>query len=95
MRTKKHKPKIKFAILFIKINFLLYLNVIFTNRIKKEIKETAAQLALALTKKLSNNTMTNAGREKIRRNLVLKSLMKFFAKPKIKNKKIRGPTIII
>ena len=66
-----------------------------TNRIKKEIKETAAQLALALTKKLSTNTMTNTGREKTRRNLVLKSLMKFFTDPKIQNKKIRGPTIIL
>ena len=62
---------------------------------KKEIKETAAQLALALTKKLSTNTMIKTGREKIRRNLVLKSLIKFFTNPKIKNKKIRGPTIII
>ena len=95
MRKKKDKPKTKLATLLIKINFLLYLKVICTNRIKKETKETAAQLALALTKKLSNNTMTNAGREKIRRNLVLKSLMKFFTNPKIKNKKIRGPTIII
>ena len=95
MRKKKHKPKIKFATLFIKINFLLYLKVMCTKRIKKEIKETAAQLALALTKKLSTNTMTNIGREKIRRNLVLKSLMKFFPNPKIKKKKIRGPTIII
>jgi hypothetical protein len=95
MRKKKHKPKKKFAMLLIKINFLLYLKVICTKRIKKEIKETAAQLALALTKKLSNNIITNTGREKIRRNLVLKSLMIFFTNPKIKNKKIRGPTIII
>ena len=95
IRKKRPNPKMRFVILFIKTSLWLNLNIVCTNRIIKETKEVAAQLALALTKMLSTNTMINTGREKIRRNLVLKSLMKFFAKPKIKNKKIRGPAIII
>ena len=72
--------------MFIKINFLLYLKVTCTNKIKKEIKETAAQFAFDLTKMLSINTIINTGKEKIMRNLVLKSLTKFLTNPKTKKK---------
>ena len=66
-----------------------------TNKIKNEIKETAAQLAFALTNTLSINTIKKIGKENTRRNFVLKSYCKFFKDPKIKNKKIKGPTMII
>ena len=52
-----------------KINFLLNIKVVCTNKIKKEIRETAAQFALALTRILSINIIINTGREKMRRNL--------------------------
>ena len=61
----------------------------------KETKEVAAQLALALTNMLSPKTIIKIGKEKIRRNLVLKSLISFLEKLLIKKRKINGPTIII
>tara|TARA_Y100000741_G_C17892688_1_gene411840 strand:- start:178 stop:393 length:216 start_codon:yes stop_codon:yes gene_type:complete len=61
---------------------------------KTETSAGAAQLALALTRKLSTKTTKSIGKENINKNLFSKSKRKYFKKTtEEKNKK--GPTIII
>ena len=55
------------------IKFLLTLYTEYKKRIKNETKDTAAQLAFALTNKLSKNIIKKIGTEKISKNLELKS----------------------
>ena len=64
------------------------------NKIKIDISAGAAQLALALTRKLSINTIKIIGVENISKNLFSKSKLKFLKKT-INEKTIIGPSIII
>jgi hypothetical protein len=60
----------KLVMLFTKSIFFEKLYAWFVKNIDKEIKATAAQLALALTKTLSQKTIKSIGAEKDNKNIV-------------------------
>ena len=78
----------------INIKFFFFSSTSLKNKINKEIKAGAAQLALALTRKLSNKMIIIIGNEKINKNLFSKSKRKDLDTYKKDKNKI-GPTIKI
>ena len=78
----------------ITIKFFFFSSTSLKNKINKEINAGAAQLALALTRKLSNKMMIIIGNEKINKNLFSKSKRNDLNTYKKDKNKI-GPTIKI